>query len=284
MVFVVLKSPTVTLLTDVDRPQVERLLALEPVANAFVTSRVQAAGCDSWRLGAELWGIHEGRRLKALCYAGANLVPAGADAQQAAVFADRARRQGRRCSSIVGPVEAVEAMWRRLAPSWGPAREVRSCQPLMAMQTRPLVPPDPAVRRIARSELDVVMPAAVAMFTEEVGVSPLLGDGGVMYRARLDELIRAGHAFGRIEDGQVLFKAELGAVSDRVCQVQGVWTDPARRGSGIGTAGMAAVVELARRTVAPVVSLYVNDYNAAALAVYERVGFARVGTYMSVLF
>ena len=36
--------------------------------------------------------------------------------------------------------------------------------------------------------------------------------------------------------------------------------------------------------MAPTVSLYVNDFNTAALAVYERVGFRRVGTYATVLF
>ena len=29
-----------------------------------------------------------------------------------------------------------------------------------------------------------------------------------------------------IDDGQVVFKAELGAVTPEVCQVQGVWVDP----------------------------------------------------------
>ena len=50
-----------------------------------------------------------------------------------------------------------------------------------------------------------------------------------------------------------------------------------------GGAGMAAVVEQARGSIAPVVSLYVNDFNAAARAVYERVGFRRVGTFATVL-
>jgi predicted GNAT family acetyltransferase len=44
------------------------------------------------------------------------------------------------------------------------------------------------------------------------------------------------------------------------------------------------VVALAQETIAPVVSLYVNDYNHAARAAYERVGFRQVGTFASVLF
>jgi uncharacterized protein len=66
--------------------------------------------------------------------------------------------------------------------------------------------------------------------------------------------------------------------------VQGVWVDPQLRGKGLGTAGMAAVVNLCLDEIAPVVSLYVNDFNAPALATYARVGFSRVGTFATVLF
>jgi predicted GNAT family acetyltransferase len=124
----------------------------------------------------------------------------------------------------------------------------------------------------------------VAMFTEEVGTSPLGNDDGAAYRARVRDLVLAGRSFARIEHGRVLFKAELGAVSGRVAQIQGVWVDPAHRGHGLGTSGTAAVVAEALRTVAPTVSLYVNDFNQPARRAYERVGLCNVGTFASVLF
>jgi predicted GNAT family acetyltransferase len=148
----------------------------------------------------------------------------------------------------------------------------------------PGIAPDPRVRTVTRSQLDVLMPACVAMFTEEVGISPLGGDGGLLYRCRIAELVEGGRAFARIEDSGVVFKAEIGAATADVCQVQGVWVEPSRRGQGLATPGVAAVVDLARATVAPTVSLYVNDFNAAALATYRRVGFRQVGTFASVLF
>jgi uncharacterized protein len=132
--------------------------------------------------------------------------------------------------------------------------------------------------------LDTLLPAAVAMFTEEVGVSPTRVDGGAAYRARVAELVRAGQSLAWIEDGRVLFKADVGAVSRAACQLQGVWVAPQFRGQGIGQRATAAVVEYARTAIAPVVSLYVNDYNLAARAAYDRVGFRQVGTYSSVLF
>ncbi|GLV80299.1 GNAT family N-acetyltransferase [Streptomyces hygroscopicus] len=261
------------------------VLDRDPVSNAFVAARVQVAGLDPWRLGGEMWGWYSGGRLESLCYAGANLVPICATPEAVRGFAERARRAGRRCSSIVGPAETTAELWSLLEPSWGPAREVRAHQPLMVTTAMPAdIPPDPLVRRVRKDEMDVIMPACVAMFTEEVGVSPLAGDGGLLYQARVAELVAAGRSFARVEDGRVVFKAEIGAATPHACQIQGVWVAPEYRGRGLSETGMAAVLRYALREVAPVVSLYVNDFNTAARAAYRRVGFREVGAFMSVLF
>lgn len=261
------------------------VLDRDPVANAFVTARVNVAGLDPWRLGGEMWGWYVGGRLASLCYAGANLVPVCATPEAVRAFAERARRQGRRCSSIVGPAGPTARLWSLLEPSWGPAREVRPHQPLMVTSSLSAeIAPDPRVRRVRKSELDVIMPACVAMFTEEVGISPLAGDGGLLYQARVAELVGAGRSFARVEDGRVVFKAEIGAATAKACQIQGVWVAPEHRGKGLSETGMAAVLRYALADVAPVASLYVNDFNAAARAAYRRVGFREVGAFMSVLF
>jgi predicted GNAT family acetyltransferase len=154
----------------------------------------------------------------------------------------------------------------------------------MLATARPPVPADPSVRRVGMDEIDVLLPASIAMFTEEVGVSPVVGDGGALYRARVTELVQAGRSFARIDGGRVLFKAEVGAVTASACQIQGVWVDPALRGQGLSVGGMAAVVDECLTSVAPAVSLYVNDFNTAARRCYHRVGFQDVGTFASVLF
>jgi uncharacterized protein len=275
---------TVRLLDERDRSVVLDICDRDPVTNVFVSSRVRALGLEPGRLGAQMWGHAPGGRLESLCYSGANLVPVAATPDAVAAFADRALRQGRRCSSVVGPAAEVQALWALLRKQWGPAREVRPVQPVMVTAGPPPTPPDPLVRRVRIDELDILWPASVAMFTEEVGVSPTSGDGGASYRARLEQLIRGGRAFARIEGGRVIFKAEIGAVTPQACQVQGVWVRPEYRGRGLAAPGMAAVVVEAARSIAPVVSLYVNDFNLPARAAYRRVGFAETGRFMSVLF
>lgn len=277
--------PTTRVIAPTEMADALAVLQREPVANAFVTARVLESGLDPIRLGGQMWGWYHRGRLDALCYAGANLVPVGAGPAAVRAFAERALRQGRRCSSIVGPADATADLWSHLEPHWGPARELRPRQLLMATRTVPPgIRPDPAVRAMRKGEMDLVLPAAVAMFTEEVGISPLSGDGGLIYQARVAELVGSGRSFARFEDGRVVFKAEIGAATPHACQVQGVWVAPDRRGEGLAISGMAAVLRYALREVAPVVSLYVNDYNTAARATYRRVGFREVGAFMSVLF
>jgi predicted GNAT family acetyltransferase len=271
-------------LDDKDLSAVNPLLDADPIGNVFVASRISTAGLSPERLGAQVWGYGKGSRPTALCYAGANLIPIGADDDALCAFAEHAARQGRRCSSIVGPAHMVEVLWKLLEPHWGAAREVRMCQPLMVTRAYPTVPPDTAVRRVRLDELERLLPASIAMFTEEVGVSPVAGDGGAMYRARVRELVSTGRAFARFEDDRVVFKAEVGAATRSACQVQGVWVDPTLRGQGLSEPGMAAVVAACLRDIAPAVSLYVNDFNAPARRAYERVGFTEVGVFASILF
>jgi len=280
----VLRTASVRVLDNRDLSAARRLLATNPVENVFPASRVEVAGLDSLRLGAEVWGYPASGPLESLCYSGANLVPVQPDRHAVRAFAEHARRRGRRCSSLLGTAHAVEPLWAELAPAWGPPRSVRRRQPLLLLDSPPALAGDPLVRRVRPDEVDVLLPAAIAMFTEEVGVSPLSNDGGALYRTRVQQLVQAGRAFARIENGEVVFKAEVGETTAAACQIHGVWVHPAVRGRGLGTAGMAAVAAEALRSIAPLVSLYVNDFNAAARASYAKVGFRQVGTFMSVLF
>jgi predicted GNAT family acetyltransferase len=284
----VLRLAGARLLDERDLSGVLSVLDSDPVAACMVAARVEVAGLDPWRLGGEVWAFDQrlrgGGRLDGLCFAGPNLVPLRGSGPALRGFADRARRRGRMCSSLVGPADQVLGLWQELAPDWGPAREVRADQPLLALTGPPAIAPDPLVRAVRPEELDRYLPAAIAMFVEEVGVDPCAEDGGAGYRARVAELIAAGRAFARFEGGDVVFKAEIGALSGKVGQIQGVWVHPDRRGNGLGAHGTATVADHLVRRLGRVASLYVNGYNTPARAAYRRIGFGQVGRYATVLF
>lgn len=263
-----------------DGAAVSRVLDADPVASCMVAARVADHGIDANAIGGELWTRR--RAEESLCYAGANLIPLRGTTSDLHAFADKAMSSARRCSSLVGRADLVLPLWQRLESAWGPARDVREDQPLLALSDAPLCPIDPTVRRVRVDELDAYLVAAIDMFIGEVGIDPRVGDGGRGYRRRVAGLIAAGRAWARFEHGEVVFKAEVGSQSPLVGQIQGVWVHPERRGHGLGEAGTAtlsaAVVAGGR-----IASLYVNSFNTVARAAYAAVGFTQVGTFATVL-
>lgn len=139
------------------------------------------------------------------------------------------------------------------------------------------------VRLATSADLGELLPAAAAMFTEEVGFDPVAryGDG---YAARLRTLI-AGQRSAIVTDvnGRVIFKADAGIVNLDAAQVQGVWLHPDYRGYGLAKPFFAAAAQILQRRY-PHLSLYVNDYNARALAMYRGTGWEQIGQFSTIIF
>jgi len=268
-------------------PDLDAFLALtsrDPVVNVFADHRARTTNLEPRWLGGEMWGRFDGGDLVAACHVGANLVPVEAGPDDARTFAERALARSRSVSTIVGPHDAIEVFWNTVAGQWGRPRELRWQQPHLQIDHDPLVEGHPDVRRTNRADLDLLYPACVSMYTEEVGVSPELGGGADLYRARVQQLISRGWSFARFEGDRLVFKAEVACASPYAAQIQGVFVPPERRGEGLAVSGMAAVVDLVRREIAPTVSLYVNDWNEAARRAYARVGFRETARFSTVMF
>lgn len=263
------------------------LCARVPVESALIASRISAASSTPSGQPTQLWRFPADGPMEALCWIGANVVPVvlpGADRESALdAFATALRTSVRTASSFVGDQGLVLGLWSRVESDWSRPREIRREQPSLAIARHPDVEPDSSVRCSLPEELDLVLPACVEMFTEEVGYSPMTGSGGA-YTERVRSLISSGRSFIRRGQDGIEFKAEIGAFGPGVAQVQGVWVPPALRGRGISAPGMAAVVEATRSKATPLVALYVNSYNTPALATYRSVGFEQVGTFTTILF
>lgn len=273
----------VRLLQQADTASVQSLVDSDPVAHAFIDAQLIASGTVAPNSSAHYLGRFEHGLLVSACWVGSNVVPITHDAEEGAAFGRALLRQRRRFASIFGPSDAVLGLWDELQAGRQRSFDVRERQPLMALRRAPREGRANVVRRAWPTDYDYLLPACVAMFEEELGYSPLQ-HGEAQYRARVDWLIRSGHALVETDlAGGILFKAELGVVTPRATQVQGVWMNPAFRGRGLAASRMADVAALALE-IAPTVSLYVNDYNERALVTYERVGFEQIGEFATVLF
>lgn len=258
----------------------------DPLTNALAGARLHEAARSAAVL-QEFSLAGDETRPDGLLWHGVNVSPLSATGLALGEFGRHLAARSRRASSVVGDRAAVETLWQSLSPTWGDdVREYRWSQPLLVaddLADLPELPPVP-LRPAVPGEEALVFPAAVAMFREEVGIDPLQGDGGRAYRSRVEELIRHRRTYVVIEDGQVRFKADVGALFGPVAQIHGVWVRPDQRGRGLGRAAMAQLARQVQHDHAPQVSLYVNDFNEPARRAYAAAGFRQVGELTTILF
>jgi ribosomal protein S18 acetylase RimI-like enzyme len=214
--------------------------------------------------------------LAALCHVGVNLVPSGPGC---AAFASATASAHPRM--IIGEERAVGELWAVAARSLAAPREDRPSQPVYAI-SEPPAPGESGLRAAEAADLDRLLPACAAAHAEELGLDPLARDRDG-FRWRTQAQIAEGRSWLWLEDGVILFKAEVSAWSPDAVQVQQVWVDPEARGRGYGTRGMRDLCRLLLART-PVVTLFVRRGNWPAIRLYESIGMRRTIFYRSILF
>lgn len=264
-----------------DRLRLEEFLALRPVENLFLAAKVWANGVDRRRLGrVHAWEV--GGEIAAVLLDSGTLFIGG---QHPAAIGDFVRSLGgiRRCTSILGPAMMALGLYtglsERYGGTWRNCSNIRRNQPLMVLEGKPLVDPDRRVRRLGEKEYRSYLEASVHMYTDEIGSSPFKYGGG--YDKFVRERLQVGDAWGIVEDGMVIFKADLGPKMPGHAQIQGVWVKPELRGQGISSPALSGMLEQVMEQY-PTISLYVNDFNVPAVRSYERLGFQQVGALATV--
>jgi predicted GNAT family acetyltransferase len=123
------------------------------------------------------------------------------------------------------------------------------------------------------------------MITGELGYDPrTAGDFGTGIRHGIERGIWwvGEYAGSGPHRGRLCFFCHIGPESDRTAQLQGIWTPPDLRGLGFAAAAFGAVCRRLLESF-PTLSLYVNDFNTAAVRLYERIGFRTIGELQTIL-
>jgi RimJ/RimL family protein N-acetyltransferase len=199
-----------------------------------------------------------------------------------APFAEYGRmRRGERM--IVGERDTVSAYWNAVRDWHVPARLIRDRQLVMALDRSHLRPYErrTVVRQAAISDWTTVADGSAEMVRQELEYDPRRGSPE--FAAGIRQMIERKLWWVGSVDGRLCFFCNIGPWSDRTMQLQGIWTPPPMRGRGLATASLAAICDRLL-DVSPTLSLYVNDFNADAIALYRRVGFEHVGDFQTVLF
>ncbi len=220
-------------------------------------------------------------RVAGVAFFGRNVVLAAAD-DAIEPFADAARNH-RAERMITGPREVIEAYWRHLR-SWHAApRATRRSQPVLAVDRRTLRLPARtiAVRPALPREWRAVAKNSAEMVQQELEYDP--GAFSAEYEANVRAMVERQLWWVGEDSGELCFFCNVGAYSRHTVQLQGIWTPPALRGRGLAAGALHALCDRLLQEF-PSVSLYVNAFNRPAMALYDRLGFYRVGEFTTLLF
>jgi uncharacterized protein len=192
-----------------------------------------------------------------------------------AMVADRILTRTLPVRAIISPAPLVESLWEMVRHRIDPPTVVRMSQPVYAIERRADFPDLTTCRYSIPRDLDRLVPACAAMHKEEVGIDPLERDAWG-YRERVRELVEQKRSVIRTLDGVIVAKCEYSAATPEAVQLMGVWTDPRYRRRGYSRALLQEVCgHLFRK--GKTVTLFVNDFNRPAIAMYEALGFERIG-------
>jgi uncharacterized protein len=136
------------------------------------------------------------------------------------------------------------------------------------------------LRRASVAELELVMPIQAELAYIESGINPLQVDPQG-FRERCRRRIEQGRTWVVVENGLLVFKADVVSRTPEVIYLEGVWLRDDCRNKNLGTRFMS---ELMRRLLENTksVCLLVNETNEWAQRFYRKCGFHFRATYETI--
>jgi len=185
-----------------------------------------------------------------------------------------------RAHLLLGEEEKLKQFWQHYAAG-GQARRVLCRELLYELRWPVIVYQQVKGLRLATlADLELVMPIQAAMAEEESGVNPMQRDA-VGFRLRCARRIEQGRVWVLVENGELIFKADIISQTSEVIYLEGVYVRPENRGQRLGLRCMS---QLSRNLLARVnsICLLVNEQNKDAHAFYESAGFQYRGAYETI--
>ncbi|MFN2492978.1 MAG: GNAT family N-acetyltransferase [Pyrinomonadaceae bacterium] len=178
---------------------------------------------------------------------------------------------------IMGEKERINDFWTCYAEYGQEMR--RACRELLFELQWPVeAKEDVAGLRLATlADLDLVMPVQAQMAFEESGINPLERDPEGFSR-RCARRIEQGRTWVWIEEGKLIFKADILSDTHSVIYLEGIWTNVEHRAAGYGLRCMSQLARvLLSRTES--ICVLVNEANKEAHKFYQRAGYKLRSVY-----
>ena len=172
---------------------------------------------------------------------------------------------------IMGEQERINEFWNYYAEG---GQEMRlACRELLFELKWPIAVDEQAaeLRLATAADLELVMPPQAQMAFEESGINPM-EKNPEGFRQRCARRIEQGRTWVLVEDGKLLFKAEVISDTAEVTYLEGIWVNPEKRGAGLGLRCMSQLAQTLLSNTRSL-CLLVNENNNAAHHFYQRAGY-----------
>jgi uncharacterized protein len=172
---------------------------------------------------------------------------------------------------VMGERTSVHDFWRHYSSG---GQELRvACRELLLEQKRPIETRGavPGLRQATINDLRPILRVQAAMAVAECGVNPLATDPEG-FRARCARRIERGRIWVLVENGKLLFKADVMAQTPESVYLEGVYVNRRHRQRGHGRRCLLTLGQILMSR-SSTVCLLVNERNVAAQSFYYSVGY-----------
>jgi hypothetical protein len=185
-------------------------------------------------------------------------------------------RDSRSTYMILGEQQKLESFWRHFADEQQTPR--RFCRELLyELHWPPAQEPLPGLRLATADDLEIVLPVNACMVMAESGVNPMESDPAG-FRRRWERRIDQKRVWVWIEQGRLIFNADVMLDTPDCIYLEGIYVDPQERSKGYGLRGLS---QLSRYLLARTKSLclLVNEENVRARNFFEKAGYRQAACY-----
>jgi ribosomal protein S18 acetylase RimI-like enzyme len=268
-------SLTVHALSNEHEAEVLGFLAMRPVHTVIMTGFIRDNGLVSSLNRGTFYACRDRQgRLEGVALIGHFVLFEAHSEPAMAIFA----RLAQDCPSahmILGQQEKVECFWSYFAQA-GRAPQ-RICRELLFEMRWPIEPCEvvPGLRKATPDDLDLILPVYAAM--QESGVDPLEVDPEG-FRRRWLRRIEQSRVWVWIENGRLIFNADIISDTAEVIYLEGIYVDPQERDKGYA---LRCLSQLSHSLLsrAKTLCLFVNEQNQRAQTLYHKAGFMPRGCY-----
>ena len=267
-------------LTNSDAVEVLQFLAQRPIHTVAMMSLIHDNGIVSPFNRGTFFGCRDLKgQLEGVALVGhATLMETISDRALAALA-----QVARECPSthlIMGEKERVADFWSHYSDAG--RRQRLACREWLFELTWPVEAREPIAgpRPATISELELVMPVQAQLACNESGINPMQVDP-LGFRERCLRRIEQGRTWVVVENGELIFKADVISETAEVSYLEGVWVRDDARHQNLGIRFMS---ELMRRLLEDTKSicLLVNETNERAQGFYRKCGFHFRATYETI--